>query len=87
MVSFKEAFYKEFHENYDDFIVIDFEDISIALLSEMLGNILEDSNYHTRAQYEPKLLWKSLVDSDLEDYQMREVFRNFIIGVENELSY
>lgn len=65
---------------------IPFEEIDVAALRELLGAIMEDANWHTRASYEPWLIHDSLKNAGVDDTTAANVFRNFILGVEEQIN-
>lgn len=86
-ISLRDYFEDEFSpEKFDDYDIIDFEDLDITMLQEILVNILEDENQHTRASYEPRLIADAMKSADIEDYQLREAYRNIIVGFENRFN-
>lgn len=64
---------------------VPFEDWTLDTLVEVLGNIMEDANWHSRAEYEPRLLADAMVEAGVPNKVARLAYRSMMEGFEKQI--
>lgn len=87
-LSWEEHFKMEFgeEESFEMHMVpVAFENWTLDTLVEVLGNIMEDANWHSRAEYEPRLLADSMMEAGVPNKVARLAYRSMMEGFERQI--
>lgn len=75
---------KEVGDEIDDYDImpVPYNELPIEIMKELMGNIMEDANWHNRAGYEPDLLMDSMIKAGIQDDLIKDAFMNMMRGFE-----
>lgn len=78
----QDNFSPEVLEAYDTTTPVPYESLDVDTLKRLLGNILENHNFHSRCQYEPDLLVKCAKSAGCTDSMCADFLRHYIVELE-----
>lgn len=84
-----EQLYEEFGEdsiNNTTLEEVPFEGWDLDTLAEYLGDLMEDVNWHSRADWEPRMFAEALTQPEIDESARRSVYRAIIRGFESRIN-